>query len=267
MEWQLEQLKTDYIDIGFIHCIDEPADLRRALKGGALDQIQELKRQGLVRAIGLSSHTPAVVGEMLDTGLLDVLMFSINPAYDYAKGQYGIGSVEERMALYRRCEKEGVGISVMKPLGAGQLLDGRLSPFGRALTTAQCLQYALDKPGVMTLLPGVKDRQELRDILGFLQADAAARDYSVIGGFTPQEAQGKCVYCSHCHPCPAGLDIALINKYYDLARVGDALAADHYRNLEKKAGDCIRCGHCTSRCPFGVDQMARMQQIRDYFGS
>lgn len=84
--------------------------------------------------------------------------------------------------------------------------------------------------------------------------------------FTPAEAEGRCVYCSHCHQCPKGLDIAMINKYYDLAKAGDQLARDHYRKLELHAGDCIRCGHCSHRCPFHVDQMTRMEEIREYFG-
>ena len=52
------------------------------------------------------------------------------------------------------------------------------------------------------------------------------------------------MYCNHCAPCPAGLNIGLINKYYDLAKIGDAMAADHYRKLEKHASDCVACGHC-----------------------
>lgn len=265
--WQLEQLKTDYIDFAFLHCLDEEADLRRALEGGTLDYILALKRQGVVRHIGMSSHTPAVAQMGLDTGLLDMLMFSINPAYDYQqKGEYAIGGARERQALYRRCQAEGVGISVMKAFSGGQLLSGKTSPFGRALTEYQCIQYALDRPGVLTVLPGVRNRADLRRILGYLQAGAEARDYSVFAELTPAEAAGSCVYCNHCQPCPAGLDIGLINKYYDLAQVGDRLAADHYVQLEKHAGDCTRCGHCDRRCPFHVRQSERMKQIKEYFG-
>lgn len=60
--------------------------------------------------------------------------------------------------------------------------------------------------------------------------------------------------------------LGLINKYYDLAQAGDALAKDHYMNLEKTAQDCISCGHCDSRCPFHVEQGKQMQEIRAYFG-
>ena len=83
-------------------------------------------------------------------GILDMLMFSINPAYDYAGGtelnyaadSYAVGSVAERMNLYRYCEAEGVGISVMKAFSGGQLLKAETSPFGKALTEYQCIQYA-----------------------------------------------------------------------------------------------------------------------------
>lgn len=273
IEWQLDRLGTDYIDIGVIHCVDELSDLRSAEKSGMIDYILSLKKQGVVRHVGLSSHTPRLANAVLDMGILDMMMFSINPAYDHGGADevdfendvYAVGSVKERMDLYRRCEKEGVGISVMKPFSGGQLLDARTSPFGKALTEYQCIQYALDKPGVLTVLPGIRNEADLLRLLGFCEANAAQRDYSVIAGFAPQEAEGVCVYCNHCQPCPMGLNVGLINKYYDLAMAGDHLAREHYYKLETKADACISCGHCNSRCPFHVDQMARMKQINAYF--
>ena len=88
----------------------------------------------------------------------------------------------------------------------------------------------------------------------------------MLGGVTPRSADPACVYCNHCQPCPAGLEIGLVNKYYDLARQGDEMARDHYRNLQLHAGDCTGCGHCDKRCPFGVGQSARMKEIAAYFG-
>ena len=266
VDWQLKALQTDYIDFGFLHCIDELSDLETAEREGTLDHLRQLKKDGTVRHIGLSTHTPIVAQKVLDMGLIDMLMFSINPAYDYQSGgEFAIGSLDERAELYRRCESEGVGISVMKPFSGGQLLDAKTSPFRQALTEYQCIQYALDKPGVLTVLPGVRNREDLKRLLGFLDASAEEKDYSVIGSFAPPEASGVCVYCNHCQPCPAGLDIGLINKYYDLSLAGDALARDHYQNLAQKASDCVSCGHCDSRCPFHVAQSQRMQEIAAYF--
>ncbi len=266
--WQLDALQTDYIDFGFLHCMDEASDLHTVQTNGVLDLILDLKKQGVVRHIGMSSHTPQVAQMALDMGILDILMFSINPAYDYQQeAEFAIGDVAERLALYRRCQAEGVGISVMKAFSGGQLLDAKTSPFGAALTQYQCIQYALDKPGVLTVLPGVGNRQELKQILGFLASAPEERDYAVLGSFTPQAAEGVCVYCNHCQPCPMGLNIGLINKYYDLAQAGDVLAREHYQALEKHAGDCVQCGHCDRRCPFHVAQSQRMTEIAAYFGA
>ncbi len=266
VQWQLEKLRTNYIDFGFIHCMDEEKDLNTYIRNGVLEYILDLKKKGIIHHIGLPSHTPAVVHRVLDMGILDVVMFSINPLYDYGQGDYAIGSSNERYELYRRCEKEGVGIVVMKPFCGGQLLDAEKSAFGVVLGKHQCIQYVLDKPGVLTVVPGYGNEVELMEVLDYFNASDEQKDYSVIAGYTPKESKGVCVYCKHCHPCPAGLDIALINKYYDLAMLGDNLAREHYLTLDKSAEDCISCGHCDSRCPFHVRQRERMQRIRDEFG-
>ena len=264
--WQLEQLRTDYIDVGFLHCLDEESDLAAYQANGVPDYVRALKKQGVIRHIGLSSHTPALVNKVLDMGIVDVVMFSINPVYDYGRGEFAFGENAERYDLYRRCQKEGVGISVMKPFCGGQLLDAAQSPFKKALSKAQCIAYALDKPGVLTVLPGYGSEQELREVLSYFETTAQERDYAEAASFAAAATLGACVYCKHCHPCPAGLDIALINKYYDLAKLGDNLAREHYLTLEKTAQDCLSCGHCDSRCPFHVHQQERMQEILAYFG-
>ncbi len=267
IQWELQTLGTDYTDMGFLHCVDEESDYNDLVSAGVLAYLLDLKKQGVVHHIGFSSHTPSVAERILDTGIADMMMFSINPAYDFEKGDaYGIGSAAERARLFRRCETEGVGISVMKPFHAGQLLDARTSPFKTELTRFQCIQYALDRPGVLAVVPGVRDLQDLNHLLGFADATAVEKDYAVIGSFTPETAAGNCVYCNHCQPCPAGVDIGLLNKYYDLALAGDKMAANHYQKLTIKADACLQCGHCNQRCPFKVDQEERMRKITAYFG-
>ena len=162
---QLKELHTDYIDYGFIHCQDEFSDWETYRKNGIFAFILRLKEQGVVRHLGLSSHTPAVIQRIMDDAPIDMLMFSVNPAYDYGQGEFANGSADERAAVYRRCEAEGVGISVMKPFSGGQLLSAEQSPFGQALTPYQCIRYALDRPGVLTVLPGAQSVEEVETLL------------------------------------------------------------------------------------------------------
>ncbi len=265
---EAELMGVDYVDFGFLHCIDEEDDWRQIVDNGILDYVLSLKDMGVVRHIGFSTHTPSVAHKVLDTGLADMMMFSVNPAYDFECGdEYGVGTTSERAQLLRRCEATGVGVSVMKPFHGGQLLDAATSPFKQALTVAQCLQYCLDRPAVLSVVPGVRDMSDLDTLLAYPASAKELRDYSAIGAFTPQSAEGNCVYCNHCRPCPAHIDVGLVNKYYDLALIGDNIAADHYSKLKVKASACIRCGHCNKRCPFKVDQQGKMAKISEYFGS
>ncbi len=266
IDWNFKTIGTDYTDFGYLHCIDTHEDLDKALApGGVWEYMKSLKTEGKIRHLGFSSHEPGIARRLLETGLVDLFMFSINPAYDYQKGEYAKGELAERLELYRDCEKAGVGISVMKPFAGGQLLDEKTSLFGR-LTHTQCIQYALDRPAVLTVLPGVRSLEDLQVALRYVESTPGERDYSVIGEFTPQSAEGICVYCNHCQPCPHGLNVGLINKYYDLALAGDEMAKGHYDKLPLHASDCVKCGHCESRCPFHVKQEARMEEIAGYFG-
>ena len=155
-EWEMKALGTDYVDFGFLHCIDEESDFQDIINNGIFDYVNLLKATGVVKHIGFSSHTPSVANKLLDTGIMDMMMFSINPAYDLECGdEYGIGTTTERAEIFKRCEAEGVGISVMKPFHGGQLLSDKTSPFKQALTKNQCIQYCLDRPAVLAVVPGV----------------------------------------------------------------------------------------------------------------
>lgn len=164
----LERLHTDYIDIGMIHYIDSEEDFQTVFEGPVLEYAKELKEKGVIRHIGMSSHNPHIALKAVESGVVDVLMFSINPAYDMEsadtdiydlmefKGIEKSGLVvdEARQRLYSACEAAGVAITVMKPLGAGTLLKAENSPFDVAMTVPQCIQYCLDRNGVKVVIVG-----------------------------------------------------------------------------------------------------------------
>lgn len=266
-EQRLKTLGTDYADFGFIHCIDEDSDLDHVMNGGIWDYAQKRKQDGIIRHLAFSTHSANIARRLLKTDEFDLAMFSINPMYDFTdESDWGKGDTGDRALLYREFAQAGVGVSVMKAFAGGQLLDATASPFGIAFTQKQCVQYALDRPGVVSVLPGIRNMDDLRTALDYLEATPEERDYSALGKLTLRTDQSACIYCNHCQPCPEGIEIGLANRYYDLARLGDELAADHYRTMDKHASDCVKCGHCDSRCPFDVAQSNRMSEIADWFG-
>ena len=78
IDWQLSQLNTDYIDFGMIHCLDSAGDWEQYQENGVLDYLLEMKKSGVVRHIGLSTHTPELAGRILDSGIVYHMNIYIN---------------------------------------------------------------------------------------------------------------------------------------------------------------------------------------------
>jgi len=279
----LTRFHTDYIDLGMMHFIDTEEDYQRSFNSAYIDYCLELKKRGIVRYLGVSSHNAVTAAKMVNSGLIDVVLFSINPAFDLLPAETHIDDYwknetyaptrltidPERAAFYRLCEEKGVGITVMKTLGAGRLLDANRSSFGFALTPNQCIHYALERPAVASVLMGARTVEEMKTSLAYEEATAEERDYSILAKGTQSAMTGKCMYCNHCLPCPVGIDVAAVNKYLDLAAMHDVLpqtVKQHYLALDAHASECLQCGVCESRCPFAVNVRENMLKASKVFG-
>ena len=279
----LTRLQTDYIDLGMIHFVDSEAEFRQVMEGEFLAYVKEQKEKGVIRHTGMSTHNPHVAKLAALSGEIEMLLFSVNPAFDllppsedlndyfvesYGEGLAGIDPLREE--LYKLCEQRGVGITVMKGYAGGRLFDARTSPFGVALTPVQCLHYALTRPAVASVLVGYDTPAHVDAAVAYEAATEEERDYASVLAKAPRHAySGQCTYCGHCAPCPAGIDIAMVNKLYDLAAMQPEVPATvraHYQALSATAADCIACGGCETRCPFGVPVVERMEKAKALLG-
>ncbi len=278
----LDRFHTDYMDLGMIHFVDRLDDWQAVLNGGLMDYMIELKNSGAVRHIGLSTHSPEIARLAVEHGVIEALLFSINPGYDLLPSEENVGAPDEnapilrgmdqkRADLYRLCEQRGVGITVMKCFGGGRLLDAKRSPFGVALTPVQCIHYCLTRPAVATVMIGFDNAAEVPASVAYEAATDAEKDYAAVLAKSPRETYyGQCTYCGHCKPCPVNIDIAMVNKLYDLATAHEgevpATVREHYNALEVKASSCLHCGKCETRCPFHVRVVERMKKTAELLG-
>ena len=281
---QLTRLETERVEIGMIHYVDSLADWETVRTGGVLDYARDLKRQGVIGCIGLSSHNPEVALAAVNSGAIEVLMFSVNPCYDLLPASEDVEQLwnddnydkplvnmdPQRQALYETCLRLGVGITVMKAFGGGDLLSAELSPAGKALTLYQCLHYALTRPAVASVMSGARTAEELRNSIAYEDAPQSERDYAQAFAALPKISwKGHCMYCGHCAPCPVGIDVAAVTKFLNLAQAQGMVpetVREHYAVLPHHGGECIRCGACETRCPFGVPVMEHMRQAAEVFG-
>ena len=279
----LGRLGTTYIDLGMIHFVDEEKEFHTIMNGEFYSFAEALKEKGTIRHIGMSTHNPKVARLAAESGKIEMILFSINPAFDmlpasedlnryFEESTYTdeIGGISpERAELYRICEQRGVGITVMKGYAGGRLFSAKTSPFGVALTPVQCIHYALTRPAVASVLAGYDSIEHVDAAVAYESANEEEKDYaSVLAGAPRHAYSGECTYCGHCAPCPKGIDIAMVNKLYDLATMQSEVPSslrEHYRSLSANADDCISCGGCESRCPFSVNVIERMSKARKLF--
>ncbi|MDL2216739.1 aldo/keto reductase [Desulfovibrio sp. OttesenSCG-928-M14] len=276
-------LNTDYIDFGMLFYLDSDADIDAMFDNGIVQYAQDLKRQGVVHALGASAHNPATAKRIVESGVIDLLMFSINPAFDMMEGSFDIETMlttdfgdmvkshdSARAQLYRLCESKGVAITVMKTLGAGKLLSAEHTPFANPLTPAQCIHYALTRPAVVSTMIGCQSRQHVLDAVRYLTLSDEEKDYAPIISSVKRDFKGSCVYCNHCLPCPSEINIASVHKLLDIAVLDETAVPpgirQQYRELGSHGSDCIACGSCEERCPFGVSIIKNMERTAEIFG-
>ena len=120
------------------------------------------------------------------------------------------------------------------------------------------------------MLAGAHSVEELRQSAEYCDAAPWERDYAAaLASFPKVSWVGHCMYCSHCEPCPMRIDIASVTKFLHLCQAQGTVpetVREHYAALESHGGDCIGCGACESRCPFGVAVRENMQSAAEVFG-
>ena len=272
-----------YIDFGMMFFIDNEKCYKNIFETDFADYAARLKAQGRIGHVGFSSHSPEIAMKVVKTGLVELMLFSINPAFDMLPpDEYIIDQLEseikserlhgidpKRTELYKLCEQSQVGITVMKAFGAGKLLSPEHTPFARPMTEYECIHYALTRPAVSSVLPGCQTVAEVEKVMGYFEASDIEKDYSEVIGTLRNDFKGNCVYCSHCEPCPADIDIAAVMKYLDIAKLDTGnippSIRSHYKELPHGGSECTSCGSCEERCPFGVPIIENMAEAEKLF--
>ena len=195
------------------------------MNGSYIEYVKGLKASGKIRHIGMSTHNPAMAVKAAESGIVEMILFSINPAFDplpptdniddyfveeYQDGYHGIDPV--RAELYKLCEQKDIGITVMKAYAGGRLFDPERSPFGIALTPVQCIHYCLTRPAVASVMVGYDTPEHVEQAVAYESASMEEKDYASLLAKAPRHTfgQGECTYCGHCKPCPAKIDIAMV---------------------------------------------------------
>lgn len=227
----LSLLKTDYIDIYQFH---NPAFCPKPGDGtGLYEAMLEARDKGLIRFVGMTNHRLSVAEEAVRSGLYDTLQFP----FSYLAS-------EKEEALVSLCKEADVGFICMKALAGG-------------LITRSDVAYAYLAQFPVAPIWGIQREHELDEFLSYNENPPKLTkerlDYiehdrkELIGEF--------CRGCGYCMPCPAGIEINTCARMSLLLRRAPSAGflTESGQAMMKKIDDCLSCGQCKSKCPYGLD--------------
>ena len=239
----LSLLKTDYIDIYQFH---NPAFCPKPGDGtGLYEAMLEAKAKGMIRFIGMTNHRLSVAEEAVRSGLYDTLQFPFSYLAD-----------EKEEELVRLCEELDVGFICMKALAGG-------------LITRSDVAYAYLAKFPVAPIWGIQREHELDEFLSYNEAPPelteerleyiAKERLELIGEF--------CRGCGYCMPCPAGIEINNCARMSLLLRRAPSAGflTEWWQGEMKKIENCLECGQCKAKCPYGLDTPALLKRnYEDY---
>ena len=244
LETSLAQLQTDYIDLYQFHnpaFCPKPGD-----ESGLYDAALKAKAQGKIRHIGITNHRLAVAHEAIDSGLYETLQFP----FCYL-------ATEKDIELVEKCREADMGFIAMKALSGGLITNS-------AAAYAFLAQYDNVVP-----IWGVQREKELDEFLSYIETPPAmTEELAEVIRHDREELLGDfCRGCGYCMPCPVGIEINNCARMSLLLRRSPSAGhlSPEGQEKMKKIEQCLHCGQCKSRCPYGLDTPSLLQKnLEDY---
>ena len=231
LKTSLSLLKTDYIDIYQFH--NPPFCPKQNDGTGLYEAMLEAKARGMIRHIGITSHKLKIAEEAVLSGLYETLQFP----FSYLAS-------EKEEALVRLCEENDVGFICMKALAGG-------------LITRSDVAYAYLANYPVAPIWGIQRECELDEFLSYNEnpPELTLERIAYIKKEREELSGEFCRGCGYCMPCPVGIEInncARMSLMLRRAPMAMSLTPQQQEKM-KKIEDCINCGQCKAKCPYGLD--------------
>ena len=233
LDVSLNNLRTDWLDVYQLHNVSS-RDTWEQVKApdGALAALYEAKDQGMIRHIGITSHDPALLTEIVKEDIFETIMIPFNYLTSLPAD-----------VLLPTCRAHNVGTVIMKPFGGGA--------FSNAKTA---LKFLLGNKYVDVVIPGMMTISEVEEnvtvALGPMSLSPA--ELQLIEDDRVTLGNEFCRGCNYCQPCPQAIPISMMLRWEVFEkRMGWSSRFDtRFREGVAKAATCLTCGECESRCPY-----------------
>lgn len=246
IELSLEKLQTTYIDLYQLHNLKSDEEYKIVMgPNGAYKALLEAKEKGLIKHIGITSHSYDFLYKIIDTHLFETIQFPYNIVEDRSK------------YLFRKAKELGIGTICMKPLAGGAIENGLVA-----------IKYLLNDENVDVVIPGMAEIAEAKVNLSAEKGAYTPEEEIYIKNIKEKLNDNFCRRCGYCAPCAKGIDIPNCFVFYGYHERYDLKewAISRYNSLKTHAGDCIECGLCKAKCPYGIDIPNELKKVKKVFG-
>lgn len=248
IETSLKNLRTDYIDLFQLHNVRTKEDFDTVMgENGGLKAVKELRAKGVIKEIGITSHSIDILDMILDMDEFSTIQYPYNPVEKLGE------------SVFKKAKDKNIGVIVMKPLAGGAIPKGEL-----------CLRFILENDNVTTAIPGMDDVEQVIENVkaGNDRRPLTADEKEELNKEAAALGNEFCRRCGYCAPCSVGIDIQsqfLIDGYYTRYNLKE-WALSRYNDMEVHAGDCIECGDCESRCPYDLPIIEMLKKVDSNLG-
>ncbi len=244
----LKNLRTDHIDLYQIHNPNQEALTQVMGPDGALEALQAAKAAGRIGHIGITLHSAELFAQALELDWVETIMFPYNIVETQAED------------LIRRCEEKNIGFIDMKPLAGGAIMQPSVA-----------LRFVAANPSVTVLIPGVESVEQIHQNLAAISdpSPLTTEEYAAIDQIRGELGSQFCRRCNYCAPCTAGIHVPsvfMMEGYYSRYDLKE-WALQRYTAMDKKASDCMGCGVCETRCPYGLPIRQMMKKAKEVLGA
>lgn len=255
LETSLKALRTDHVDIWYLHSKDSPDEITDDL----IEAQETAKKQGKVRFTGVSTHRVAgVAPKIIQSGKFDVLLSTYNFTVD--------ARVEAALESLHRANIGTVAMKVMAGGTRGRRPNPRMQRPGAALAA---LKWVLRNPNVTTTVPSMTDTEQLEENFKAMSGKFSEPDEKVLAAWLEDIRPLYCRMCGQCDgKCPKGLPVSEVLRYLMYAEgYGQyALGRERYLALPPEVARvrCSSCASCAVQCPNGVrvaERLVRAQEL------
>ena len=276
---QLTRCGVEYFDYYLLHNLNRQT-YKVVQKVDAFRFVEQKKKEGKIRRIGLSYHDNAELLDRILTG---------HPEVEFVQLQLNYLDINDIGIESGKCHdvavKHGKDVIIMEPVKGGLLanvpdeVNALFKGYNSDVSAVSwAIRYTASFENVIMILSGMSNEEQLAENINIIKNINALNpeEQSIVQKAAKIIKAATTISCTECRycvaDCPQKIAIPDYFAIYNNLKRSEAtqaqLAEVYYSNLIQnygKASDCVQCGVCEKHCPQHLPIREHLKEIAAAF--